>query len=156
LSPLREEFMKVRDAVNLNPTVILSEATISEAARVLSDSQASDLMVIDHHRNFIGVLSEGDLIRAALPKIDELASGGGALNAADIFDDKAEALRARKLTDILIASPITLKPTDNLLEAAGLMASRMIRRLPVVDAGKLIGTISRADVCKAILSRAGQ
>jgi CBS domain-containing protein len=143
LSPLREEFMKVRDAVNLNPTVILSEATISEAARVLSDSQASDLMVIDHHRNFIGVLSEGDLIRAALPKIDELASGGGALNAADIFDDKAEALRSRKLT-------------DNLLEAAGLMASRMIRRLPVVDAGKLIGTISRADVCKAILSRAGQ
>ncbi len=144
--------MKVRDAVNLNPTVILPTASIPEAAAVLANSQASDLMVVDQNRMFVGVLSEGDLIRATLPKIDEIAASGGAMNAAEIFGDKASALRKRPLADILIAKPITLKPDDNLLEAAALMASRMIRRLPVVDGGKLIGTISRADVCKAILS----
>lgn len=145
--------MKVRDAVNLNPTVILSTATLAEAAITLAVSQASDLMVIDGDRNFIGVCSEGDIIRAVMPKLDEIAaSGGGAMAAAEVFDDKAHLLAAKKVTDILIVNPIVMKPGDNLLEAAGLMASRMIRRLPVVDGGKLVGTISRADVCKAALT----
>jgi hypothetical protein len=39
-------------------------------------------MVIDASGNFAGVLSEGDILRAALPEIDEILEAGGSLEGA--------------------------------------------------------------------------
>ena len=52
---------------------------------------------------------------------------------------------------LIIADPITVHPDDPLLKAAAVMTSRMIRRLPVVHEGRFIGTVSRADICWALL-----
>ncbi len=144
--------MKVQDCVNLNPTRIRAGATILQAAQVLSTSQASDLMVVDDDNNFVGVLSEGDLIRAALPRFEEVVAQGEGLSAAfAIFQEKGGELAAKPITPQVIKSPITVSPSDDVLVAATTMIHKQIRRLPVVQAGKLIGTIARADVCLGVL-----
>jgi CBS domain-containing protein len=88
--------MKVQDCVNLNPTRIRAGATVLQAAEVLSTSQASDLMVVDDDNNFVGVLSEGDLIRAALPRFEEVLAQGEGLSAARaIFEEKGSNLASK-------------------------------------------------------------
>lgn len=58
--------MQVRDIMTIYPVYIRAGADTRRAAEIISISEVSDLMVIDHDNIFIGVLSEGDLIRASL------------------------------------------------------------------------------------------
>lgn len=53
---------------------------------IVALSGASDLMVMGEDSEFVGVLSEGALLRAALPDTDEILAVGGSLdNAFELF-----------------------------------------------------------------------
>lgn len=142
--------MLIGDIMNVNATRIRVTATMRQAAELVSQSQSSDLMVVDGDNNFVGVLSEGDLIRAVLPKYDELVKGG-VTNPVDLFVERGHEKAEATIAPLVIRSPIMLSPADPVLKAASTMVSKQIRRLPVVDKGKLVGTVSRADICRAIL-----
>ena len=52
---------------------------------------------------------------------------------------------------LVVRDPITVHSTDEIARAAVVMIDRGIRRLPVVDDGTLVGTLSRADLCRAVI-----
>ena len=144
--------MLVRDVMTIHPVHVDLDSTMHRAAEIISIAEVSDVMVVDHEKNFLGVLSEGDLIRAVLPNFDEILEAGGSLNDAfTFFVSKGRDLADRPIAPILIRDAITMKPTDHAAQAATIMAEKQIRRLPVVDQGKLVGTISRADICRAVI-----
>jgi hypothetical protein len=72
----------VRDVMNVSPTRISARSTMREAAELVSSSETSDLAVVDDAGRFVGVLAEGDLIRATLPKFDEIVNSGGSVAEA--------------------------------------------------------------------------
>ncbi len=91
-------------------------------------------MVVDDDKQFIGVLSEGDMIRAVLPSFDEVIDAGGTLgDAFAFFVRKGKDLAHRPIAPLVITDPITMKPTDEAASAASVMAEKQIRRLPVVE-----------------------
>jgi CBS domain-containing protein len=144
--------MKVGDIMNVNTARIHVGATLREAAALLASSQASDLMVVDEHSRFLGVLSEGDLIRGALPKFEELLLQGASISAGlELFIEKGKAMAGQGIAEMLIKSPVTVEPGTPVIRAATLMVTKQIRRLPVVEEGNLVGSVSRADICKALM-----
>jgi CBS domain-containing protein len=144
--------MKVRDIMNINTIRIMSDATMADAADLAANSNASGIFVVDEENNFIGVLSEGDMMAKMLPNITEImSSGSGVKDFQDIFKSKGTKLGRERVADHLVATPITLSPDDNMLKVATTMSLKKMRRLPVVKDGKLIATISRGDICKAAL-----
>lgn len=147
--------MKIRDLMSYNATRILAGATMRKAAELVSVTGVSDLMVVDDDNNFVGVLSEGDLIRAVMPNFQELMADGMSLrDAFDQFVDNGKDMAIRPIDEWVISGDklVKYRPEDDVLKAAGTMVAKQIRRLPVTDkTGKLVGTISRADVCKGIL-----
>ena len=144
--------MKVREVMNASGSTVDSGATVKQAVKILAETQASDLMVVAGDGRFVGVLSEGDLIRAALPRYEEILQGGGNLTEAfEVFVDKGSALADKPIEPLVIKEALTVAPQDDVLKAASAMVRKQIRRLPVVESGRLVGTISRADVCRAVL-----
>jgi CBS domain-containing protein len=142
----------VRDVMSIYPVHVELDSTIHRAAEIISIAEVSDLMVVDREKNFSGVLSEGDMIRAVLPSFDEILEAGGSLNDAfTFFIRKGRDLADRPIAPLVIREAITMKPTDHAAQAATIMAEKQIRRLPVVDQGKLVGTVSRADICRAVI-----
>jgi len=146
------QLLRVKDAMVTRTIRIQHDANMYKAAEVVALSRVSDLMVVGEDDKFIGVLSEGDILRAALPDMDEIVSEGGSLDTAfGIFLKKGKELSALPILPFVITEPIVLDPQDHVAKAATVMIDLNIRILPVIKDGKLVGSISRADVCQAVV-----
>lgn len=142
----------IKDIMRTPAVRIDQDADIHHAAEVVAWSGVSDLMVVDGNDKFIGVLSEGDILRTALPDIDEIVDEGGTLDDAfRIFMKKGEELAGLPITPLIIREPIVLDPANHVAQAATILVQKQIRLLPVVKDGILVGTVSRADVCRAVV-----
>jgi CBS domain-containing protein len=59
--------------------------------------------------------------------------------------------------DVASPDPVTVDPEQNLDDALTLMAQHQVRRLPVVEDGRLVGILAQADVAvEATESEAGE
>ena len=144
--------LRVKDIMATRTVRIQQDANMYRAAEVVALSRISDLMVVGEDDEFIGVLSEGDILRAALPNMDEITAEGGSLDTAfDIFVKKGKDLSNLPILPFVRKEPITLNPQDHVAKAATVMIDMNIRLLPVIKDGKLVGSISRADVCQAVI-----
>jgi CBS domain-containing protein len=125
---------------------------IRRAAEVVSVSEVGQLMVVDHDGGFVGALSEEDLVRALLPGFDDVTAAGGSLaDAFALFLARGRELADRSIDALVDRETATVRTTDELARAAVVMLDRGIRRLPVVDDGRLVGTLSRADLVRAVI-----
>ena len=144
---------RVREVMTTDVATVGLDATMAQAARIVWRTRASDLAVLDADGRFAGVLSEGDLIRRLLPTTPSTTGSEGSVTEAfDTLVLNGHHAAHQSIEPLVIRDAITLKPTDDLLMVAHEMVSRQIRRLPVVtDEGRLVGSISRADLCTALL-----
>ncbi|MHC0429809.1 CBS domain-containing protein [Streptomyces sp. O3] len=124
-------------------------ASFKEIVAAMERWKVSALPVVEGEARVIGIVSEADL----LPKEEFHEHRPGLferlrrLNATA----KADSVRAE---DLMTAPAVTIRPDASLPRAARLMATRRIKRLPVVDAsGALHGIVSRADLLKVFLRR---
>ncbi|MFZ0547097.1 MAG: CBS domain-containing protein [Candidatus Promineifilaceae bacterium] len=144
--------MRVRGIMSNQVARIHCDSNLHQAAEIVALSGVGDLMVIDGDGAFVGVLSEGDILRAALPDFDEiLAEGGTLFDAYQLFLRKGQELSNRPIMPLVIRQPLTLHPDDHVAKAATALIGRQIRRLPVVENGRLLGTVSRANICQAVV-----
>lgn len=144
--------MLVGDAYNPNTVKIAVTADLGEASELFSKTRISDVMVVDEEGYLVGVVSEGDLMRAVMPDRDEIIESDlPLLTGFEIMEEKGQEIREITVEDIMIPMPITVVEEDALIKAAQIMLAKMIRRLPVVKDGRLIGCLSRADICRAVL-----
>lgn len=142
----------IADVMTPHPVTIRKTADLRDAAEVVAYTRVSDLMVVEEGRRFVGVLSEGDILRAAMPPVDDILAEGGTLeNAFDIFLNRGRSLAGRSIEPLIIREPITVRPDDHVAEAATIFVDLQIRLLPVVEGGLLLGTVSRADVCRGVV-----
>src|SRR5215510_14563115 len=87
------QLLRVKDAMTTRTIRIQHDANMYRAAEVVALSRISDLMVVGEDEKFIGVLSEGDILRAALPDIDEIVAEGGSVDTVfSIFLKKGKDL----------------------------------------------------------------
>jgi CBS domain-containing protein len=130
---------------------IIPDATLGEAVDLMDLYQVSGLPVVDEAGVLVGMLTEHDVIRALLPE--------GRLEAVERREGDTEALVTRlhriqelRVGDYMTAPAISVTETTDLLDAAALMLSRRLKRLPVTgEGGQVVGVLSRIDVCQAIL-----
>lgn len=73
--------MLVQDVMTVRTARIRHNSNLRQAAEIVALSRISDLMVVDPDNRFLGVLSEGDILRAALPDVEEIVAEGGTVDA---------------------------------------------------------------------------
>lgn len=115
------------DLMQRRVETLASSMTLDEAVQAFSRS---------HHRGF-PVVDEGKLV--------------GIVTQTDLADISRRPAQAESVTlaDIMTPQPVTVSPRDPLTHVLYLLNRFNLSRLPVTEAHKLVGIITRADIIRA-------
>ena len=141
--------MRVHAAMTREVLTVGPETPIHEVAALLAERRISGAPVVDAGGRVLGVVSEADVLRYA-----EGPSRRGPLRVAhDLrrLGSRGLALREGTAGRAMTAPAVTVAPDATVATAAAHMLDRDVNRLPVVDAGRLVGIVTRADLVRAFV-----
>lgn len=141
----------VREVMTASVVSVGPDTPIKEVARLLAERRISGLPVVGEDGAILGVVTEGDLL------VKERDLGAiGRRPLARIFGESRDmrSLRAkaaaRTAGEAMSAPAITVDGDAPIHEAASVMIERKVNRLPVVDGGRLVGIVARADIVRTL------
>jgi len=144
--------MRALDIMTRNVISVTPEATVQEAARLLSENHISGMPVLDEEGHLLGMLTEGDLLhRAEIGTATRRRSWWLEWLASDRELAATYAKEhARLVKDVMTIHVVTVGETTPVHEIADLLAKRGIKRVPVMYEGELLGIVSRANLIKVL------
>ncbi len=111
--------MKISEIMN-KAIAVDSDISLKEAAKIMSDRNIGSLIVLKNDK-IAGIITEKDVIK-------NISSLG------------------KKISSVMSKNVITANHDESLDNAALMMTEKRIKRLPVVDRGKLVGMITATDI----------
>jgi CBS domain-containing protein len=144
--------MNVADVMTRTAITVTPETTIEAAARLLLEHRISGLPVVDPGGAVVGVVTEGDLLRRIETGTERRHSGWLEFLIAPgrLAEEYAHA-NARRVGEVMTTDVVAVTPEEPLAEVVRLMERHHIKRLPVIENGRLVGIVSRANLVQALL-----
>jgi CBS domain-containing protein len=115
----------VQHAMTPAPTAVATDADAVDAARAMATENVGSLPVVDGDE-LVGMVTDRDLVLHVLAK--------------DLDPHKVT------VADVCTSDPVVASPEEPLTIALERMAAEQVRRLPVVEDGRLVGILAQADV----------
>jgi CBS domain-containing protein len=145
--------MQARDLMVSPVVTVQPSASVKEVAKLLLEQGISAVPVVDDQGKLVGVVSEGDLLHRSEIGSERRRSWW-LLGLTDEETLAAEYVKAhaRKVADVMTRKLITAAPDALLHELATLMEANAIKRVPIVEDGRLVGIVSRANLVRALAS----
>ncbi|MFC2999002.1 CBS domain-containing protein [Falsiroseomonas tokyonensis] len=145
--------LSARDLMTAEVVTVPPATPVLSIARLLADRGISAVPVLDGTGRVLGIVTEADLIRRLAGEADHPASWLASL-FANAERDAARYARAHGVTaaDVMTTELVSVGPTTPAAEVAQMMEERSIRRVLVLEGGKLLGIVSRADLLRALVA----
>ncbi|MEE9323358.1 MAG: CBS domain-containing protein [Candidatus Aenigmarchaeota archaeon] len=118
----------VKDAMNKNVVTMDPDVTVQEAAKKMVGA-GTKFIIVTENEKLVGIVTEWDFVKK--------------IAGEEEFKENA------KLKTIMTKKVIVVMPDTEIREAAEIMASNNIKKLPVVDKNVLIGVVTAMDIVAA-------
>lgn len=133
--------MLVSELMTTPAVTTTPETSIKAAARLLRDRGVAAVPVLDADGALVGVVSELDLLRGTVVP-DPVAHLFPVPDAAGPVP--------RTVADVMTSEVAVVAPSGDLHDAAQLMRRSGVRSLPVLEHGRVVGVVSRADLLRVL------
>ncbi|MCF7972322.1 MAG: CBS domain-containing protein [Phycisphaerae bacterium] len=125
----RKRSLQAKDVMKCGLLTVEKQTSLYEAADILSSRRVTGLPVVDHGMYLQGIVSEKDILRT-------------------LFDPYATTCRVH---DIMTEEVISFGHTDSIFDICDCLIHNDFRRVPILNDGRLVGIVSRADIMMFIL-----
>lgn len=126
--------------------------TAVSTSRIMETGHRS-ILVFDHQRELVGILSIRDLIRAVRPAYLSAPKPSmadsmqySAMFWTGLFTSQTKQLATKKIGDVMSASPPSVDENTNLMELADFMFTNSARRVAVTRKGKIVGVVREQEL----------
>lgn len=148
--------MQVADIMERDPVTVGPHTPVEDVIKLLGENDVPGLPVVNEGGRPVGIITEADLVLRDedsdlhLPHYVELFGGLVFLESLGKFEERLRKAAASRARDLMTEDPVTVEASATVREAARLIADRGHNRLPVVEDGRLVGVVTRADVLQAL------
>lgn len=119
--------IQIRDIMIENVITAKKETTVEDAVRLMNKYEIGCLVVVEDGKP-VGIVTERDLLKRVLAK--------------------SKALRRLKVSQIMSYPLVSAKPIIEIEEATKIMCQNKIKKIPIVEKGKLLGLITLTDILR--------
>jgi CBS domain-containing protein len=129
------------------------DTTVDELARLMINLRISGVPILDKEGRLVGIVTEGDLLRRVEVGTERRGQGESEpLSSNSWLAAEYVESHAKRAADIMTREVFRVDETATLREIVDLLEAKKIKRVPVVQDGKIVGIISRADLLKVLAS----
>ena len=155
--------MKIQDAMEKNVIKFQVDDRIVDVAGSLRENKISGAPVMNKEGQLVGIISEGDImrllevhsphIRLILPSpLDLIELPVRMKYEMDEIAEDMNKAASLLIGEIMTTKVVTIDPDSDIGDAAHLMDTHDVKRLPVVDAdGNMVGIVTRGDIIGAMM-----
>lgn len=133
-----------------DPYTMPADSTVSQVMRAFVDLKVSGLPLVDAAGHPVGFVSDGDVMRYLADRHPVVTGAYSLMKAANDqgIDERLRELMLLPARTIATEKLIALDADAALEEACSLLASRRLKKVPVVSEGLVVGTVNRSDVLR--------
>jgi CBS domain-containing protein len=135
---------EAREIMHKDLTAVTEKDRVQDALHALYNQRLSGLPVVKEDWVLVGFLSETDILKAAFPTYLEFLAQSSFLDDSEGgLVERLATVANRLVGELMNPHPFFVEPSSSLVTVADLMIRKRIKRLPVVENGRLVGIIDR-------------
>ncbi|NCO58806.1 MAG: hypothetical protein COW73_06830 [Nitrospirae bacterium CG18_big_fil_WC_8_21_14_2_50_70_55] len=143
-----------RDIMQTAVVTCSPETSLEELGRLMLDHAISGVPVVDGAGTILGVVTENDIIETheelRFPTVVALFDAILYVESSRHFEEQVRKAAATTARELMHTPVVSVAPGATLQQIASLMTHEGVHHLPVVEGGKLVGMIGKADVVRGI------
>lgn len=143
---------RVKHIMTVDVVSVPPSASVGRVARLMHERAISGVPVIDIDRRVVGMVTDLDLIvlntRIEAPHFLPLLDGRIPLETPSHFKKRIQHAAGTTAKDLMSESVVTVGPEDDVETLAALMVKEHVNPVPVLEEGRLVGVVSRADLIR--------
>ena len=142
--------MLVRDVMSTGMVTAKRSDEVRAAVFKMITRHCGAIPVVDDEENLIGIVTARDLMIPLYPNYGDYIHD--AVHSRDFVEMESgySAVLSKTVHEIMTPNPLSVAPDDPALKAASFMGLRHLRRMPVVESGKLVGMVSLGDISRGL------
>lgn len=157
--------LRVRDLMTTQVITVRPTDTVKQAVTRMAIDSVSAAPVTDNRSHLVGIVSQTDVLKLIL-RYQRKLEGSADTGTMDLLDAPMDGMSSdedinqynkeisdTKVADIMTSCVMVTTPDAKIVDALAAMMKTDVGRLPVVEKGVLIGTLSREDILFYIYKR---
>ncbi|WP_010630886.1 CBS domain-containing protein [Sporolactobacillus vineae] len=150
--------MRIGDLMIKGVVLAHHDDTVESLIKMMAAKRVGGVPVVDAENKLTGFVSDGDILRALIPKHQAIYDAYSMISAVrlEVTHEGLSDLLEGKVRDVMTRKHLySVRPDEDLDAALKQMGRAHIKKLPVVnDHNEVIGIISRSDIIRHIVGQA--
>lgn len=152
------DHLTVRDVMSRPAVTASPETAVRDIARLMLERKVGSVVIVDAEGRIAGIVTETDFEISDEPVPDTAFRWprflGRHVWSEESLEEAYEEAARRPVASIMTSPVETIDAGTDLWDAVRALTERGHRRLPVLEAGQLVGVVSQTDLVKVLLARA--
>ena len=150
-----EALMLVHEVMSTGIVTATKTDTVRSVVVKMMNRNCGAIPVVEGDAKLVGMVTLRDVLLPLYPNYGDYIHDN--VHSRDFVEMEAgyPEVLSRKVEEVMTSNPLTVRPTDPILEAASYMGLKNFRRIPVVNKDKLVGMLSIGDINRGLFFEQG-